>query len=74
MEFLTEVSGPLLLLIAGAIGFGLRKIRDYIAATPTKLDDVIWNKLVNELTAVGTITPDQLSALKNMGTQKGGSS
>ena len=58
----TVLAGIVLLLA----GYSLRALKALIVRTPTKLDDAIWNKLVGELTAVGTITPEQLQRLHNM--------
>lgn len=54
-------------LVAGILGFALGKVKSFIAATPTKLDDAIWNNLVKEFTAAGVITQDQLDKLVNQG-------
>ena len=58
----TMVVGIVLLLA----GYSLRALKALIVRTPTKLDDAIWNKLVGELVAVGTISPEQLQRLHNL--------
>lgn len=58
------------LLAAGIIGFVagqfIPALKAFIMQTPTKLDDTIWNNMVNEFIAAGVIKPEQMHVLKNM--------
>lgn len=67
-EILTIAIPAVTLAVGAGLGYGLGALKGFIARTSNKLDDAIWNKLVNEFTAVGVIDQNQLSQLKNMPT------
>lgn len=60
-EFMPLITG----LIGVGVGFALPFLKGVVVKTPTKLDDMVWNKLVNEFTAAGVITQEELDKLKN---------
>lgn len=61
--------GTLMPLITGvvglAIGFALPYFKGIVMKTENKLDDAVWNRLVNEFTAAGVITQEELDKLRN---------
>lgn len=68
--FIDQLMPLALIAVGAAVTFGVKGLKEFIKGTPTKIDDQIWNKLVNEFAAVGTISPEQLHKLKTMSTTK----
>ncbi len=62
-ELLLTVVPAVVVLFGTILGLGLGYLKEWVKATPTKLDDAVWNKLVNEFAAAGIITPAKLEKL-----------
>ncbi len=54
------------LIIGVVLGSGVPAIKALVSRSPNKLDDAVWNNMVNEFVAAGVIKPENLNILKGM--------